>query len=87
VHTIPCLDLSGTFGVGAAADARRLVVAAQLDEAARTIGFFSIVHHGIAPDIIASMQRITAQYFDLSASEKSAVVMDAAYPCQSTIGE
>ena len=56
------------FREGSAADRRE--VAAEFDRAARAVGFFSITGHGVDPDLIAEMLRVTGAFFDLPAEEK-----------------
>ena len=62
------------FREGSAADRRQ--VAAEFDRAARTVGFFSIVGHGVDPDLIAEMLRVTGAFFDLPAAEKMRYYVD-----------
>ena len=56
------------FREGSAADRRE--VAAEFDQAARAVGFFSITGHGVDPELIAEMLRVTGAFFDLPAEEK-----------------
>ena len=56
------------FRAGSEADRR--AVAAEFDRAARTVGFFSITGHGVDPELIAEMLRVTGAFFDLRTEEK-----------------
>ena len=51
-------------------DAERRAVARAFDRAARTVGFFSITGHGVDPDLIDEMRRVTGAFFDLPLEEK-----------------
>lgn len=74
------IDLSGTFGSGPAVEARRAAVAKEIDQAARQVGFFTIVGHGLSPKQVDDAWKVTQKYFDLSADVKNKIAMDAAYP-------
>ena len=56
---IPTIDLS------AGAD-----VAGQIDEACRTVGFFAITGHGVAPSLVHEVMHISASFFEQPLEEK-----------------
>ena len=78
--SIPVIDLTGTFGSTPAAEARRRAVAKEIDAAARNVGFFTIVGHGIDEAAIANVWKITQSYFDLPEAKKNEIQMDKDYP-------
>jgi len=84
VQSIPVINLSGTFpapGVSSeSVAARRSEVAKQIDEACRSIGFFTIEGHGISEELIQRTWTITEKYFDLEAEEKNKIQMTKDYP-------
>lgn len=78
--SIPVIDLTGTFGPGPAAESRRRAVANEIDAAARNVGFFTIVGHGVDEAAIANVWKITQSYFDLPEAKKNEIQMDKEYP-------
>lgn len=74
------IDLSGTFGSGPAVVARRAAVSKQIDQAAREVGFFTIVGHGLDEKMVADVWKITQSYFDLPVDTKNKILMDKEYP-------
>ena len=61
-------DLVSTIDIGAArADAD---IAADLDRACRTVGFFEVVGHGVPEDVVARMRRAADAFFALPLAEK-----------------
>jgi isopenicillin N synthase-like dioxygenase len=75
---IPVIDLSGLVdGSGA----RRAAVGAEIDRACREVGFFSVVGHGVDPDVIDDLHRLALAFFDLPLPERLAVAMpEPGYP-------
>lgn len=57
---VPVIDISSARS-GSSAD--REAVGAAIDEACRTSGFFVIVGHGVAPDLVQSMYDVTLDFF------------------------
>lgn len=64
---VPVIDLA-PFLQGD--EAARRAVAAQVDEACRTVGFLSVVNHGVDQRIIDDMLAATTAFFDLPEEEK-----------------
>jgi isopenicillin N synthase-like dioxygenase len=62
------------FREGSESDRRQL--AAELDRAAQTVGFFSITGHGVDAALIAEMLRVTGAFFDLPPEEKMRYYLD-----------
>lgn len=58
---VPVIDLAPFLHGDEAA---RRAVAAQVDEACRTVGFLSIVNHGVDPRLIAEMLEVMTEFFD-----------------------
>ncbi len=56
--------------------AERQAVAEQFDQAARTVGFFSITGHGVAQELLDEMLDVTAEFFDRPVEEKMALYVD-----------
>lgn len=75
---VPVIDLSDALGDGGA-EARR-EAAALIGHACRTSGFFAVVGHGIAPEVVDGMYRATRMIFTLSDSEKARLTSDPADP-------
>jgi isopenicillin N synthase-like dioxygenase len=67
---IPTIDLTGALAPGAAASAR---VAAQLRQAATHAGFFYIVGHGIADDMVARQFALARELLTLPAQRRAAL--------------
>ena len=78
--SIPVIDLSGTFGTGPEVAARRAAVAKLIDQAAREVGFFTIVGHGLDERMVSDVWKITQSYFDLPVEAKNKILMDKDYP-------
>ena len=57
-------------------DADRRAVASAFDDAARSVGFFSITGHGVDPALIDEMLRVTGAFFDLPVEEKMGYYVD-----------
>ena len=50
-------------------------VAAQIDHACRTVGFFSVVNHGVDPELGARVEVLAREFFAQPAEEKQRVAM------------
>lgn len=64
MFAVPTIDIS--------AGRDRSTIAAELDHACRTIGFFQVVGHGVSDAVIAEMRRASAEFFALPLAAKSA---------------
>lgn len=73
---MPVVDLTGVQDCHATA-AR---VAAQIDEACRTIGFLAITGHGVSQPAMDDMWSVTREYFDKESEEKKEITMTEDYP-------
>ncbi|MEP5762417.1 MAG: 2-oxoglutarate and iron-dependent oxygenase domain-containing protein [Litoreibacter sp.] len=73
---IPKIDISPVAS-GRIEDAQ--AVAAKIDEAAKTVGFFVICGHGIAPKIFEDLYDALGRFFSLPATEKNACRLDAGF--------
>jgi isopenicillin N synthase-like dioxygenase len=73
---VPLIDIAPLVGdpAGPVSDAGR-AAAAQIDEACRTVGFFSIVGHGVAPELRDELDRSAREFFALPDEEKAAIAM------------
>ncbi len=71
---VPVIDIS-SFRTGTAA--QKKAVAMQVDQACRDIGFLVIAGHGVAPELIAEMRRVSRDFFDLPVEEKARVARPA----------
>ena len=69
-QTIPTIDLAPFLHGG---EAEKRDVARQVDEACKTIGFFTIVGHGVPEDLIAATRTMAVDFFALPAEEKAKV--------------
>jgi isopenicillin N synthase-like dioxygenase len=75
---IPVVDLGRFVGGSAAA---RAAVGAEIDGACRTAGFFTVVGHGIDPDLVEDIHRVALAFFDLPLEHRLAVRMpEPGYP-------
>jgi isopenicillin N synthase-like dioxygenase len=70
-QAIPVIDVSELLSATAAESDRLSHVAQQIMEASRRIGFFYIKGHGIAPELIDNVRRVTQDYFALSDDVKA----------------
>lgn len=75
---IPTIDI-GAFNDPAAAEPHRDAVAAQVDRAARTVGFMQIVGHGIPASTLHAFTTATDAFFALDA------VVKGAYRCPPSV--
>jgi isopenicillin N synthase-like dioxygenase len=71
--TVPIIDISG-YRYGAPAEKRR--IAAEIDEACRTIGFLVVAGHGVPESVVANADRAARAYFDLPTETKARHVPD-----------
>jgi isopenicillin N synthase-like dioxygenase len=69
---VPLVDISGLFGDDSAERGR---VVAEIDTACRYSGFFLITGHGVRPELIADLDRVSRQFFALPLEEKQAIAM------------
>jgi len=67
---IPVIDLT-PYREGTTAGKRR--IAEQLDRACREVGFYIILGHGIDPSLIARVEAVSREFFDLPLDEKMKV--------------
>lgn len=72
--SIPTIDLTALRGGGADA---RTAVAREVGAACEQIGFFSIVGHGVDPEVIASANRAGTAFFDLGVEQKEQLALGA----------
>ena len=63
---LPLIDLRGDHDE----------VAAEIDRACRTYGFFRITGHGVAPGRLIELDRLAREVFDRPAEEKAAIAME-----------
>jgi isopenicillin N synthase-like dioxygenase len=66
-HSIPTIDLAPFLRGG---EAEKHEVARQVDEACKSIGFFTIVGHGVPEDLIAATRKVAVDFFALPTEEK-----------------
>jgi len=69
--SIPLLDLSRLD----AGVARRSAFLAELRAASRDVGFFYLTGHGVEPDLLRDLIRLSRRFFALPAADKLAVEM------------
>jgi len=70
VSELPIIDVSALMrGAGNA------TVAGEIDAACRDTGFFYVVGHGIAPELVARVDRLAREFFALADAEKASVAM------------
>ncbi|MGH1491210.1 MAG: isopenicillin N synthase family dioxygenase [Acidimicrobiales bacterium] len=80
--SIPIINLapfarSGRSGTAA----ERGAVGRQIDQACRQVGFFSVIGHGIAPEIIEEAHRAALSFFDLPLADRlGAAKPEPTYP-------
>ena len=74
MKTVPTIDISGTrSGSGSAAPGWADEVAAAVDEACATSGFFIVTGHGVEPDLVAEVMDVSRRFFNLPAEVKREV--------------
>ncbi|MGH9272362.1 MAG: isopenicillin N synthase family dioxygenase, partial [Ilumatobacteraceae bacterium] len=66
MRDLPLIDLGGDHDI----------VAAEIDQACRTYGFFRITGHGVAPARLAELDRSARAFFAVPQSEKAAIAME-----------
>ena len=76
-NDIPIIDLSHYFKTGSEEALEK--VADQLRSACENVGFFTIVGHGVTPQIIQQQFSMLKQFHGLSITEKTSIQMDAAH--------
>jgi isopenicillin N synthase-like dioxygenase len=64
---VPIIDISGCAD---ASSAERLRLGKTIDAAVRSVGFFSITGHGVSPELIARMENLSREFFDLPVEVK-----------------
>lgn len=69
--SVPVIDLSAFLHDDAAGQAE---AARRIDEALRTVGFFSVVGHGVDPGLVAEMTDASRRFFDLPMADKLACI-------------
>jgi isopenicillin N synthase-like dioxygenase len=75
---IPAIDLESFASAGPPG---RAAVAAAVDDACRTVGFFTIVGHGVESPVVAGAWEAGRRFFALPLAEKMTVAMPApGYP-------
>jgi isopenicillin N synthase-like dioxygenase len=75
---IPVVDLS-RFVDGD--EAQRRAVGAEIDDACRAVGFFTIVGHGLDPEVIERLRTAALAFFDAPLEDRLAVAMpEPGYP-------
>ncbi len=80
---VPIIDIA-PFAHGSAAD--KLAVATAVDQACRDIGFLVIQGHGVSPELINTVRRVSRDFFDLSLAEKQRVARPAKDVARGYIG-
>lgn len=70
MNSIPVIDISGLHDRYGSAD-----VAAEIDAACRDTGFFSIVGHGVAPELRRRLDARAREFFALRDQEKALIAM------------
>lgn len=75
---VPVIDLAGFEGGSAE---QRSVIGADVDQACREVGFFSVVGHQVPHDIITEAHRVAREFFDLPlVDRRQAQPPDVSYP-------
>ena len=69
--SLPIIDIAPLSGDGAAAAA----VGAEIDRACRESGFFYVVGHGVDPDALRRLDRLSRAFFALDLEEKMRIRM------------
>lgn len=80
---VPVIDLEGAL----AGDARALAAAAaEVDSACRSVGFFTIVGHGVAPELTAAVVDTAREFFRLDRHEKDRVAPPTPFDFRGYLG-
>ena len=69
IDVAPLLDGSDVAGVAAA-----------IDDACRSLGFFRVTGHGVDPELLARMSRLARAFFELDDAAKQPYAMTNAGP-------
>ena len=69
MNTVPVIDISALFGIGAA----RLQVARAIGDACEEIGFFCITGHGVDAALTDEVRRVARSFFRLPLDEKQQI--------------
>jgi isopenicillin N synthase-like dioxygenase len=64
---VPVIDIAPFFH---GSDTEKRQVARQVDEASREVGFYVIVGHGVAPDLVPEMEAISRVFFEQPLEDK-----------------
>jgi len=72
--TVPIINIA-SYWTGA--EARKRELAQQVGEACRDMGFLIIAGHGVPSDVIAAVDDVSHEFFDLPLEEKMQVVRPA----------
>jgi isopenicillin N synthase-like dioxygenase len=65
---VPVIDISGCAdGSGA----ERLRLGRKIDAAVRSVGFFSITGHGVSPELMVKIEKVSREFFDLPVEVKN----------------
>lgn len=75
MHALPVLDVRALVTDGD--ESARREVARQIDDAARTCGFFYVTHHGVDPALLDRMVRLARAFFAQAPAEKQKIPMSA----------
>ena len=75
---VPVIDLGGFVG---APPEQRARVAHDIDDACRTVGFLTVVGHGIPESVVTDLEREARRFFALPLAERMSVAMpEPGYP-------
>lgn len=72
--TVPVIDIAAYRN---GTEAAKRAVAQKIGEACRDIGFLIIAGHGVPPELVASVDDVSREFFDLPLEEKMRVVRPA----------
>ena len=70
--SLPIIDMAPLFGTNGS---QRSAVAHAIGDACRDTGFFYVTGHGIAPSLVADMDRASRIFFALAEAEKNEIAM------------
>lgn len=80
---VPVIDIA-PFRTGNAKDKQKIAQA--VDQACRDIGFLVIQGHGVSPELVQDVRRVSAAFFDLPLAEKQRVARPAMDVARGYIG-